>query len=71
MARKYKVVAKYEFEMVGTSAQRVLENLDVLMDALVECHSNEQTCGEVGDFEEFTGKYPKRISAKATLIREK
>lgn len=65
----YKVVAKYEFEMVGQKKEQVVFDLGVLLDSLVECHSNMHT-GNDADFpENFTGKYPKRISCVATLSK--
>lgn len=58
----YTVTAKYEFEMVGTSKEDVKGMLDVLMNSLVECHSNVHT-GNDADFPEyFTGTYPRRVS---------
>lgn len=71
MKRKYKVVAKYEFEMVGSSANEVANTLEMLLDSLVECHSNVHT-GNDPDFpEHFTGKYPRRMSTVATRINNK
>lgn len=66
----YKVSAKYEFEMVGTSKDDVDITLETLLDSLVECHSNIHT-GSSDDFpENFTGKYPKKISVKIKLTKQ-
>ena len=67
----YKVTAKYEFEMIGTSKESVMSNLDVLFDTLVECHSNIHTGAGADWPEEFTGKYPKKISCSAKLVNNK
>lgn len=66
----YKVTAKYEFEMVGTSKEDVDINLQTLLDSLVECHSNIHT-GLPDDYpEDFTGEYPKKISVKIKLAKQ-
>lgn len=67
----YKVTAKYEFEMIGTSKESVMSNLDVLMDSLVECHSNEIEDNDPDFYAEFTGKYPKKISCSVKLVNNK
>lgn len=64
--KTYKVIAKFEFEMVGTSANDVIGDLKVLMDSLVECHSNANTGCDDDYPENFTGKPPVALSLKAT-----
>lgn len=52
--------------MVGTSANDVIGDLKVLMDSLVECHSNANTGCDDDYPENFTGKPPVALSLKAT-----
>ena len=63
----YKATAKIEFEMVGKTKQECQTNLMTLLDALVECHSNQTDCPDF--FHEFTGKYPVMKSFDAKISK--
>lgn len=69
--KKFRVVARYEFEMVGKDKNDVMGALDVLFDSLVECHSNAHTDSDPDMYENFTGKYPVKLSCKAYEIKDK
>lgn len=69
MATKtYKVTAKIEVEMLGNTKHECQTNLMTLLDALVECHSNQTDCPDF--FHEFTGKLPKLVSFNAEKVKE-
>lgn len=65
--KTYKVTAKIEFEMLGKTKHECQTNLVTLLDALVECHSNQTDCPDF--FHEFTGKYPVLKSFEAIIIK--
>lgn len=65
--KTYKVSAKIEFEMLGKTKHECQTNLVTLLDALVECHSNQTNCPDF--FREFTGKYPILKSFDADVIK--
>lgn len=65
--KTYKVTAKIEFEMLGKTKHECQTNLVTLLDALVECHSNQTDCPDF--FHEFTGKYPILKSFNANVIK--
>ena len=65
--KKYIISTKLEFEMIGRNKQECQTNLMTLLDALVECHSNQSDCPDF--FHEFTGKYPILKTFKAKLVK--
>ena len=66
-SKTFSVSVKLEFEMIGKNKQECKTNLMTLLDALVECHSNQTECPDF--FHEFTGKYPTLQTFKAKIIK--